>query len=103
MGIPGDPAGYDIDSLPIRDADHSVWDEPGLSRPLSGDMPPDAVTWFGHYLQQEKSTSTLSTWMVTLAVAALAGPLAIVGTLIQGEYPAGGLIGAVVLGRPLKK
>jgi hypothetical protein len=102
LGIPGDPAGLESDSLPVTDADHSVWDEPGLSRSLSGDIPANAVTWFGHFLQQKQSTSMLSTWITTLTVAVLAGPLSIVGTLIQGTA-AGGLIGVVVIGPTIEE
>lgn len=65
--------------------EHSVWDEPGLSRELSGDLPDDAVTWFRHHRQQSQETSSTTSWLVTLLLVLIAGPCAILGTLISGQ------------------
>ncbi len=97
VGASGDPAGLDQNFHPPDDEENSVWDEPGLSRSLAGHLPEGAFTWFGHYLGKLRETSSLTSWLTTIAVAALAGPLAIIGTLIQGQI-ASGLIMAVVIG-----
>ena len=62
---------------------NSVWDEPGLSPELAGELPPDAMTWFRHYEDRASEISWIGSWMTTLLVAIIAGCLAIVGTLIS--------------------
>jgi hypothetical protein len=65
--------------------EHSVWDEPGLSRELSGDVPDDAVTWFRHHQQQSRKTSATKAWFVTFLVVLVSGPCAILGTFLSGQ------------------
>ena len=62
--------------------EHSVWDEPSRSPELTGQSPPLALNysdWIDHRISE--TTATYS-WLVTLGVAALAGPLAFVGTFL---------------------
>ena len=63
------------------DPENSVWDEPGLSRQLSGDMPKDAVTWLSWFREQADKTTAWTSWGVTLAVASASGFCAILGSL----------------------
>jgi len=63
-------------------AENSVWDEPSTSVDLVGEVDPTAVTWFRFYLQQAAQTPRQWSWLVTLAIVVMAGPLAILGTLI---------------------
>lgn len=65
--------------------EHSVWDEPRLSSELSGNVPDDAVTWFRHHRQQSQNTSAMKAWLVTFLIVLVAGPCAILGTLISGQ------------------
>ncbi len=65
-------------------AEHSVWDEPATSSRLAGAPDPQAMTWFRYYLLQGSRTPPLLTWMITGVIVMLAGPLAIVGTLLNG-------------------
>lgn len=70
--------------------EHSVWDEPGLSQELSGELPADAVTWFRYYCEQKRRTSAGKSWLVTCAVILFAGPAAIFGTILSskaGNFP----------------
>lgn len=85
-----DRHGPDSDQPGTESPEQSVWDEPGLSRELSGEMPDDAITWFRHYLAQVQKTSAVRAWLVTFAVISVAGPLAILGTLLAaqaGHFP----------------
>jgi hypothetical protein len=95
LGLPAkhDPSEAEADERLQRewdrttDADHvehTVWDEPGLSRELSGKTPSGELTyeiWLGKHIQQ---VSVLDTWLVTLAVILAAGPWGIVGALFTG-------------------
>lgn len=69
-------------------AEHSVWDEPATSTQLlsGADAMDDsnAVTWFRYYQKQAATTPALVTWLVTGLIVLLAGPLAILGAIING-------------------
>ena len=97
VGVPGDPPDIDRSVLPSQDEENTVWDEPGLSRSLAGAMPEGAFTWFGHYRKKLAETTVLQSWLTTGLVAFLAGPLAILGTLIQGAASSG-LVMLVAIG-----
>ena len=60
--------------------EHSVWDEPGLSEELSGAAPPDALTWSGWLEEKLAKSNAWSSWGITFAAAAVAGPMAVAGT-----------------------
>jgi len=69
------------------EADHaanSVWDEPGLSRPLAGATPADALTYAVWLERKIAETDSGLSWGVTIAAAVAAGPFAIFGALLQG-------------------
>ncbi len=60
---------------------HSVWGEPTLSTDLSGAQP-DAVPTYSRWLRERRArTSPAGSWLLTMALAAAAGPLALVGAL----------------------
>lgn len=82
----GDVYGPTVSIPTGADPESSVWDEPGLSPILSGDIPDDAVTWWRHYSRQVQGTSAGSSWFITIVLALVAGPCAIVGTFISGRY-----------------
>jgi RsiW-degrading membrane proteinase PrsW (M82 family) len=96
-GDPRDLAGSDVLDAPLPDVDHTIWDEPGRSPGLSGNVPEDALTWFTEFRHQQLSTSALKLWLLTIAVALLSGPVAVVGTLLQG-MTASGILMVVVIG-----
>jgi RsiW-degrading membrane proteinase PrsW (M82 family) len=87
----------DVNDSPVVDTnafirpevDHSVWDEPGLSRSLSGEAPDHAVTWFIYFTQMKESTTAITSWLITILIAIIGGPLAILGTLIEGTTQSG--------------
>ena len=61
---------------------HSVWNEPGVSPVLSGSPPEDALT-FANWLEERRSqTGFLDSWALVFCWAFVAGPLAILGTLL---------------------
>jgi hypothetical protein len=65
-------------------AEHSVWDEPSTSASLSGSPDSQAVNWYRYYLEQAAGTSPGWTWSITASIAILAGPAAILGSLLHG-------------------
>ena len=72
---------YSDAAVPVpnpNDVEHTVWDEPALAPELSGETPEDALTWTNWYLRREAETTVLDTWLVTLLLMVLAGPLALV-------------------------
>ena len=94
-----DPSDAGCSSIPTEASeDHSVWDEPGLSRALSGETPSDALTWFRWYRQRSQDTSVSMTWLVTVAVAAVAGLFAIVGTILVQSVGGTALMTISVIG-----
>jgi len=63
--------------------EHGVWDEPGLSRELSGGAPAWGITYRDWLARRRGETSRSETWAVTIAVAALAGPWAVLGVFLS--------------------
>lgn len=78
------------------DAENSVWDEPGLSKELAGDVPQDAITWFAWYQDQVIRTSAAKSWLVTAAIAFVSGICAIGGALILQPSLQGSFVLAVI-------
>ena len=95
-GDPSDGASFLVPEQASED--HSVWDEPGRSPALSGDMPAAAVTWFRWYAQRRNETSTTHTWLVTIAVAAVGGLFAIVGTFFAQAAGGMPLVAVTIIG-----
>jgi len=62
---------------------HSVWDEPGLSRDLSGEPDEHAFQYSSWLKVRTQQTSWAFTWLVTFVVACLSGPAAIIGALFS--------------------
>lgn len=61
--------------------DHSVWDEPGLSSDAMAARPKDALT-YAEWLDLRRAQVLPSTsWTVSLCLALLAGPWAVLGAL----------------------
>jgi len=65
-------------------AEHSVWDEPSVSRQLHPGPGPEALTWFRFYLESVSRTPAYGTWLVTAGLVLLSGPLAVLGVLFTG-------------------
>ena len=96
--VPNDPPTVDIPNA-VVDPENSVWDEPGLSRQLSGETPQDAVTWFRWYEGLAATTSSQTSWLVTLAVAASSGILAVLAAMFLGPQKSLPIV-MVVIGAP---
>jgi hypothetical protein len=79
-------------------AANSVWDEPGLSRPLAGATPADALTYAGWLERKIAETGSGLSWAVTIAAAAAAGPFAIFGALLQGGQTAFAVVMITIVG-----
>lgn len=100
-GLPGDSPVID-DSLLTADAEQSVWDEPGLSKALAGEIPEDGLTWFRYFTQRQNSTVPSRSWLFTLLIAAVAGPLAVLGTFFQGAM-GNGIVSLIVTGPTIEE
>lgn len=61
----------------VHDVEHTVWDEPALSSPLAGPVPPGGLTWAGWYDSQAAQTSRLDTWLITALIVVTSAPLAL--------------------------
>lgn len=67
-----------------RQAEHGVWDEPGLSPELAGAPPGDQLTYGRWLARGRERTGAAASWVVTLLVALVAGPWAVLGVLLGG-------------------
>jgi len=88
-----DPSEQQADRILARDrlrqtddqcVEHSVWDEPALAVELTGKPTPGELTYADWLTQRIETTTAAKSWMVTAAVAASAGLLAVLGTLLRG-------------------
>ena len=102
LGDVNDSPVIDRDSFIRPEVDHSVWDEPGLSRTLSGEIPDKAVTWFGYYIRMRDTTAKEVSWLITILAAIVGGPLAILGTLIEGTTQSG-LLTVITIGPTIEE
>jgi hypothetical protein len=102
QGDVNDSPVVDTNSFIRPEVDHSVWDEPGLSRSLSGEAPDHAVTWFRYFTQMRESTSAKTSWLITILTVIIGGPLAILGTLIEGGTQSG-LLTVIAIGPTIEE
>lgn len=61
--------------------EHSVWDEVAHSRQLAGDAPDGQLTYARWLERNQARTSWAKSWLITLGIAAIAGPFGIAGAL----------------------
>lgn len=79
--------------------DRTVWDEPALAAGLAGPDDGSRLTYARWLDWRRATTSAGRTWAVTLAVALVAGPWAILGAMISGAASGGwGLVALCVVG-----
>ena len=65
-------------------AQNSVWDEPGVLPGLTGDTPIGEITYARWLHKRSAETTFLDSWIAALAVAMIAGPLAVLESLWAG-------------------
>ena len=64
--------------------ENTVWDEPGLSADLAG-APADGDVTFERWLRENEARTTWAkSWLVTVGVAAVAGPWGVLGAVMSG-------------------
>jgi len=95
-----DPTMPLVDHVP---EDQSVWDEPGLSRELAGEVPKGGLTWYRWYLDQFAATSVVESWGTTFGVAVFGGLFAVVGTLVQQSMSGGQIVAVTVVGPTIEE
>jgi RsiW-degrading membrane proteinase PrsW (M82 family) len=78
--------------------DASVWDEPALAQELAGIAPPEAMTYARWFAEARARTPAGLTWLVTVAVALLAGPWAVLGAFLGAQGGFGAVVLVAVLG-----
>lgn len=83
--------------------EHTVWDEPALATELAGPRPDGALNYHQWLMDGWARTKAGKSWMITAAIALLAGPWAILGAFISGnigglDVGQVGLVYVIVLG-----
>lgn len=78
--------------------DESVWDEPGRDDALSGARPTSAPNYASWLSRKTRETKLTKTWAMTAGIAAIAGPAALVGTLLNGSSTYIPILAVVVFG-----
>ena len=78
--------------------EHTVWDEPALSRDLAGQTPTDGLTYADWLGQRIVETSAGRSWSIAAVIAIAAGPWAIVGALFGGNQSTFGVVMITVFG-----
>lgn len=64
--------------------EHTVWDEPGLSSELAGEVPAGSLTYAAWLEKRIQGTTFGHSWRMALLIAAAAGPWALFGALTRG-------------------
>jgi hypothetical protein len=67
---------------PDETVEHSVWEEPGIDPALAGTPGADELTYARWLRKRAAATPAALTWAVTLGLALVAGPWAILGALM---------------------
>ena len=78
--------------------EHTVWDEPALNPTARKQMPADAITYDRWLDRKIEERSDLSSWLTTLLLVMVAGPLAILGTFFTGSSTYLGVLNLTVFG-----
>jgi hypothetical protein len=89
---------FDAGSHEAEKIDRSVWDEPGLSGALAGRPPDGAETFAGWLERMRRETTWTRSWIVTAAVAAAAGPWAVLGAFWGSGQTAFSVLALTVFG-----
>jgi len=76
--------------------EHSVWDEPGLSSELAGEAQAGQITYKTWLERRRRQIGPAKSWAITLAIALLAGPWALVGALWGSGRTAWGALSLIV-------
>ena len=88
---------------PATDAEHvqnSVWEEPIFSEELAGPVPESELTYSRWLVEQRGATSVGRSWIITLGIALLAGPWAVLGAF-WGSGQTGFSVLAIVVFAPV--
>ena len=81
QAAPISPASDSSDAARIE---HTVWNEPSLTDKDREQIPADALTYERWLDARISSRSIAKSWLLTLMVAVIAGPWAILGALVSG-------------------
>lgn len=86
------------DSNPDEAVDHSVWDEPALSREFVAEDDGSRLTYADWLAWRLETTPASHTWLITLLTMLAAGPFAVLGALLHG-FAAGtwGLVAVAII------
>lgn len=76
-------------------ADNTVWDEPTINGDLAGEADENQVTYKRWLATNIAATGWTKSWLITLGVALVAGPFAVLGTLFSS--PEQGIASAAML------
>ncbi len=78
--------------------DDSIWDEPGLSKELVGELPADRRSYAQWLRERQARFSGTSSWLVTLGVVLATGPWAVLAAFFrESTSGASGIVGSVII------
>ncbi len=77
------------------EVEHGVWDEPGISRDLTGPIPDDAATYAAWLAKGRQEVTAQKSWRICWLVVLLAGPWSVLATFIT--HFSGGFRGGIVV------
>ena len=81
LGLNREAIGFSLAS--DEDIEHSVWNEPSLAPQVAAQIPESALTYANWLDQRRESWTQLNAWCVTLAIAALSVPCAMLAVIVQ--------------------
>ena len=86
------------DATADRKVEHGVWDEPGISPDLAGDVPDGELTYARWLDLRRAQTTAARSWATTAAIALCAGPWAILGAFYGSGQTAFSIMAICVFG-----
>lgn len=78
--------------------EHSVWDEPALTPQLAGSPSAEQVTYARWLEENRRHWGFVKSWALTLALALVAGPFAVIGAFWNSGQSIFGVLMMVVIG-----
>jgi protease prsW family protein len=85
-----------LKDLREEELEHGVWDEPAVSEVMAGRKPEDAITYASWIREKRERTGPLKPIAVTVGIALLAGPFAVLGAIFNTQGSAFAIILIVI-------
>ena len=83
--------------------EHTVWDEPALADKRLPSAPIDGLTYDRWLAVNIENRSFLNSWVLTIAIALVAGPFAVIGALLTNSFQGLPIVSAVFVAPPAEE